>query len=405
MTTKLYWQDSHLTEFQATVLQRFDQAGHTVLELDQTAFYPEGGGQPSDTGWLAEADVAQVESAADGRILHHLEGLLANDFQSGALIQGRINWARRQEMMQQHTGQHLLSQAFFQLFGAETKGFRILGEVTQIDLTLDAAANAVTGALERAEELTNQVIFENRPIRLHEVSPAEAAQLPLRKESFISDCIRVVEIADFDWSPCGGTHAQQTGEVGLLAIRGWERAKQMLRVEFVAGTRLLRDYRANNHLAESLARHFTVSRAEAFNSVQRLEDDHKDLKKRARHLLEIAAQVEAQELRARVGESQGQRIIVRQFAGRDFEELKLLAHKLVAEARTVALLATTEGASVKLVFARSADLTSDMNALLKTACTALGGRGGGKPDFAQGGGGQTEQLETILAQAKETLLA
>jgi alanyl-tRNA synthetase len=402
MTTKLFWRDSALTTFTAQVTESFRQNEHTVLVLDQTAFYPEGGGQPSDTGRLNETLVTHVETAADGRILHHLESFV--EVPNGATIHGVVDWERRRELLQQHTGQHLLSQAFFQLFGAETKGFRILADVTQIDLTLEAQHEELPRALAQAEALANQVIFENRPIRLHEVTPEEAARLPLRKESFVSDCIRVVEIADFDWSPCGGTHAKQTGEVGLLAIRGWERAKRMVRVEFVCGNRLLRDYHVHNHITDTLARQFTVGRAELIDSVARLVDENKVLLRRSRQLAEVAAQVEAQELYARVGESNGQRIIVRIFTDRDFEEAKLLAHKLVAHSGVVALLAVVQAGAAKLVYARSANLTSDMNSFLRAACEALGGRGGGKPDFAQGGGNQVELLEEVLERSKAEIL-
>jgi alanyl-tRNA synthetase len=403
MTTKLFWRDAHLTDFTAQVLDCFEQAGHTVLVLDQTAFYPEGGGQPSDTGRLNEALVTHAETAPDGRILHHLQTHVS--LQPGATVQGVVAWERRRELLQQHTGQHLLSQAFFQLFGAETKGFRILAEVSQIDLALDAPANDVPRALAQAEALTNQIIFENRPVRLHEVTPEQAAQLPLRKESFVSDCIRVVEIADFDWSPCGGTHAKQTGEVGLLAVRGWERAKQMVRVEFVCGSRLLRDYHVNNSITETLARQFTVGRTETPASVTRLMEENKILQRRSRQLAEVAARVEAEELFNRVGESNGQRIVVRTFTDRDFEEAKLLAHKLAAHPGVVALLAVVQAGAAKLVFARSANLTCDMNSLLRQACETLGGRGGGKPDFAQGGGSQVELLEEVLARAKAGILS
>jgi len=397
MTTKLYWTDSHLTEFTATVVDCLTQQGQPVLVLDQTAFYPEGGGQPSDTGSINGIEVTYVEATADGRILHHLK--TGSGLQVGEPITAIVDRARRREMMQQHTGQHIISQAFFQLFGAETKGFRITADVTQIDLTLEAQPHEVAAAIARAEELANRVIFDNRNIRVHEVMPDEAAKLPLRKESFITDCIRVIEIDEFDWSPCGGTHAKQTGEVGLLAVRGWERAKQMVRVEFVCGVRALQDYRLDHQIADGLARQFTVGRAEVLNSVSRLQDENKTLVRRVKHLAEVAAQVEAQELLARVGENNGKRVVAQVINDRDFEEVKMLAHKLVAQPGVVALLATAQSESAKLVFARSADLANDMNALLRAACEELGGRGGGKPDFAQGGGSRVNLLEQVLEKA------
>ena len=231
MTTKLYWLDSHLTQFSAQVMDYFVQDGHQVVVLDQSAFYPGGGGQPYDTGAINAARVTAVAMTEDGRMLHHLEGEVP--FRVGEMVTGAVDWPRRLEMLQQHTGQHILSQAFFQLFGAETRGFRIFEQVAEVDLTLDGSPDELTAAIRQAEELANAVVFEDRAVRLHTVTPAEAVQLPLRKENFNTDCVRVVEIADFDWSPCGGTHARRTGEVGLIAVRSWERAKRMTRVQFV----------------------------------------------------------------------------------------------------------------------------------------------------------------------------
>src|SRR5262249_32869236 len=157
---------------------------------------------------------------------------------------------RRRDLTQQHTGQHILSQAFFRLFGAETRGFRIGDRVAEIDLTLEVHQNEIAGAITSAESLANEVVFDDREIRTHLLTPEQASTMPLRKESFVTDCVRVVEIDEFDLSPCGGTHAARTGEIGLITARNWERAKRMTRVQFVCGGRALNDYRATRDLAD-----------------------------------------------------------------------------------------------------------------------------------------------------------
>ena len=258
MTTKLYWEDSHLSEFSASVIDCFEQDNKSVVVLDRTAFYPLGGGQPCDTGMIASARVNAVSSNDDGIVFHHLDS--GFKFTKGELVNCKIDWVHRLEMTQQHTGQHLLSQAFFQLFGAETRGFRINQNYSEIDLELELQPEEIPAAIQQAEDLANTIVFENREIRTHLVTPEAAAKFPLRKESFISDCVRIVEIADFDWSPCGGTHARRTGEVGLLAIKSWERAKKMTRVQFVGGIRALQDYRAANKTAQTIARKFSLAR-------------------------------------------------------------------------------------------------------------------------------------------------
>jgi alanyl-tRNA synthetase len=402
MTTKLYWEDSHLARFTARVTDTRMQDGHRIVVLDRSAFYPTGGGQPCDTGSINSAKVVDVEMTHDEGILHHLDGDVS--FAIGEEVACEIDWNRRLEMMQQHTGQHILSQAFFQLFGAETKGFRITDRATEIDLTLEAHPDEIEQAIVRAEELANDVVFDNRKVRIHNVTPEEASNLPLRKESFVADCVRVIEIADYDWSPCGGTHAVRTGEVGIIAVRGWERAKKMTRVQFICGMRVLNDYRSTNRTAEAIARKFSVGRDEAESAVARLLDENKQLTRRIRELAGLAAKAEAQHLIESVGVSNGLRVVVRVFDDRDFEELKLLAHRLVEGDGVVALLAVKESQMARMVFARSSDVSADMNSLMKMVCERLGGRGGGKPDFAQGGGAKLSELDSALEAAKSAVI-
>jgi alanyl-tRNA synthetase len=307
-------------------------------------------------------------------------------------------------MMQQHTGQHILSQAFFRLFGAETRGFRITDRGAEIDLTLEAHPEEIEQAMVRAEELANRTVFDNLEIRTHELSPGEAANLPLRKESFITDCIRVVEIAGYDWSPCGGTHVKQTGEVGLILGRRWERAKKMTRVHFVCGMRALRDYRTANQTAEAIAGKLSVGREEAVVSVSRLIDENKRLSRRVREMAELTANIEAQDLIEATDQTNGIRIVSKIFEDREFEELKLVAHRLVEREGVIALLATRQSEMARLVFARSPELSAEMNELMKVVCEKLGGRGGGKPDFAQGGGAKIDELGNAIEIAKSKLV-
>lgn len=395
VTKKLYWEDSRLTRFSATVVDSYPRDGRTAIVLDQTAFYPTGGGQPCDRGQLASYPVREVEIDDEERILHWIDGGIP--LQPGEIVAGEIDLPRRRELTQQHTGQHILSQAFFQLFGAETAGFRITDRATEIDLTLDAPPDQIPRMIREAEDLANSIVFDNRPIRLHELSPAEAAKLPLRKESFVTDCVRVVEIADFDWSPCGGTHAATTGEVGLIVVRSSERAKRMVRIHFLAGVRALADYRITNEITENLARRLSVGREELDSAIDRQQEETKRLLRRNRELSQIAAEVEARQLLSTdTTSADGARLVVRVFDDRDFDELKLLAHQLVAAPGVLALLATRQDSTVRLVFARSGDLLCDVNQMMKQAVERLGGRGGGRPDFAQGGGDDIPDLPGFL---------
>ncbi|QQS47933.1 MAG: hypothetical protein IPM66_04555 [Acidobacteriota bacterium] len=394
MTTKLFWQDSHLACFDARVVSVGTRDSDLIIELDQTAFYPTGGGQPCDLGRIDGVEVLEVEISEGERIYHRMKG--NPGLEPGRRIKGEIDWKRRLEMMQQHTGQHILSQAFFQLFGAETRGFRIVDRSTEIDLALDMPPGEIEEAVRQAEDLANDLVFSDRRVRIHEVSPEEAAKLPLRKESFIPDCVRVVEIEDFDFSPCGGTHVRRTGEVGLIAIRGWERAKRMTRVHFVCGRRALLDYRSVAGVVDSLSRRLSVGRDEIEPSVIRLQDENKQLTRRVRELARLEADLEANRLLESAAETDGLRLVTACFDDRDVEEVKLTAHRLVDRERVIALLATIDGDAVRLVFARSSDLEVDLNQLMRTACQSIGGRGGGRPDFAMGGGPAPQNVPAFL---------
>lgn len=407
-TERLYYHDSHLIEFDATVVDISERvSGWTALTLDRTAFYPTGGGQPSDTGTLNGLKVVECIDDEDDGVLHVIQG---RPPAVGATVNGRVDWLRRLDHIQQHTGQHILSQAFVTLFNAPTRGFRVLSDYCEIDVEL---AHPSPEVIERAVELANNVIWEDRDIRIASVSPAEAADLPLRKESTRQGDLRLIEIEGFDLTPCGGTHAYRTGEVGMIAVRTWERAKGMTRMEFVAGMRALSDYRRANATARSVAALFSSARDDAVNLSARMIDENKELHRRVRELESFAAKFEADEL-LRTGSTRASSgsqakspvtIVAKVFSNRDADSLKQLAHALIAYPNVIALLASQETDTARLVFARSGDSPVDMNALMKDACAALEGRGGGKPDFAQGGGKNVNRVAEVLEQAAQNVVS
>ena len=393
-TERLYYRDSHLIEFDARVVDISERvSGWLAVTLDRTAFYPTGGGQPSDTGTLNGARV--VECIDEGEsVLHVVLGLAPA---IGAPIKGRVDWPRRLDHIQHHTGQHILSQAFITLFNAPTRSFRMMDQVCEIDVDL---AEPTTERIERAVELANNVIWEDRPIAVRQVTAAEAAQLPLRKEAGREGELRLIEIEGFDLTPCGGTHACHTGEVGLVAVRSWVRAKGLTRIEFVAGRRALEDYRRANKTALSVAGLFSAGRDDAPLLAARTIEENKELHRRVRALEEIATRVEAEDMLAEATVLPvGTRLVAKTFLGRDADSLKHLAQALMSHPRTVALLGSHDKDTARLVFARSADAGGDMNALMKEACTMVDGRGGGKPDLAQGGGHKVEKLDQAINAA------
>ncbi|HEX8142893.1 MAG TPA: DHHA1 domain-containing protein [Pyrinomonadaceae bacterium] len=400
ITERLYYKDSHLTQFEARVLSVTESvSGWCAVTLDRTAFYPTGGGQPSDTGLLDSTAVIECIDQEDGNVLHVIQGRAP---QVGATVRGRVDWERRLDHIQQHTGQHILSQAFVALYGAQTRSFRMMDESSEIDLALDEASDE---RIERAIELANSIVWEDRPIQVRLVTAEEAAALPLRKDSARAGELRIIEIEDFDLSPCGGTHAQRTGEVGLIAARSWERARGLLRLEFVAGRRVLADYRRANRTARRVAALFSIARDEAPVSVARLLEENKQLSRRIRTLEEAASRTEGEELLSGAAPrpTDGLRLIARTFDGRDAEALKHLALAIIAHPQTIALLGSRDGETARLVFARSADAPGDMNTLMRHACSLLDGRGGGRPDMAQGGGHLVHKLDDAIEAARRAL--
>ena len=394
VTERLYYSDSHLIEFEARVVDVTERvSGWTAIVLNRTAFYPTGGGQPSDTGTLDGMRVAECIDDGDNGVLHVVQGQTpARD----AIVRGRVDWPRRLDHIQQHTGQHILSQAFVTLFNAPTRGFRVLESSCEIDVELPEPSSE---KIERAVQLANNVIWEDRVITIRNVASEEASELSLRKEPSREGELRLIEIEGFDLTPCGGTHAYRTGEVGVIVVRAWERAKGLTRIDFAAGTRALADYRKANRSARDVAALFSSGRDDGPHLASQMLEENKDLHRQIRVLEEMAASVEAEKLLGEAAEG----VIAKVFDGRDAESLRKLAQALIANPETIVLLGSRDKDTARLVFARSSDAAGDMNTLMREACLMLDGRGGGKPELAQGGGKRVERLEETIALIRSKL--
>ena len=404
MTERLYYDDPHLIDFTARVL-RVEPANddRTLITLDRTAFYPVGGGQPHDIGTLGGAEVVDCTSDEQGDVIHTIRGTPpALDTE----IVAHVDRARRRDHIQQHTAQHILSRALLDLFDAPTEGFRMSETDSEIDIRL---ADPIDTKLEDALALANEIVWQNRAINIRYMTEEEAASAKLRRRFERTGTLRVIEIDGFDRNPCGGTHAEHTGEVGIILIKSLERAKGLTRITFVAGARAARDYARTNRTARAVADLFSVARDDVPAAARRLIDDHKEIQRRLRQHETIAAAHEADDLR-RTAERlpDGTRLIRRRFTDRDAESLKTLAQNLIRGGndgdRTIALLASDDHGTARLVFARTPDARGDMNQLMRNACTLLDGRGGGKPDLAQGGGRDATRIDSALDDALAQLI-
>ncbi|MDX1688212.1 MAG: DHHA1 domain-containing protein [Candidatus Promineifilaceae bacterium] len=401
MSDKLYYHDAYQRTFTADVIQRFSHEGRPAVILDQTCFYPTSGGQPADRGKLNERDVIDVFfRESDGEIAHVLSGELWDDE-----VTGEIDWARRFDHMQQHTGQHVLSQAFIKVAGAETMSFHLSAESVTIDLK---PAGLQPGEIERAEMLSNEIIWEDRPIQIHVVSESEAHELPLRKVPDLeSDSLRLVEIEGFDLTACGGTHVARTGAIGLIKIVKLERRGEELRVYFSCGRRALLDYRQKNGIVNRLSNTLTTGYWNLEEHVDKLLEENKETQRQLRRQQAKLLRYEAAELVRETPFEKQARIVSRCFLNRDRDELHGLAKALVEHEGTVALLGIA-GNKAHLLFARAEDAPGQMNQLLKSALQTLdNGGGGGTATFAQGGGPPADEsrIQQALNRAKKLLLA
>ena len=387
MTHRLYYTDSYLREFDATVIDVHPRNAHVGVVLDRTAFYPTSGGQPHDTGTLNNLPVIDVLEDEEDRIVH----VVAERLQG--TVKGAVDWLRRFDHMQQHTGQHILSQACLRTLGAQTRAVHLGGEVSTLDLDRpEMSAEAVASA----EDLANQIVFEDRPVLVREFEEADLVSLQLRRPPKKHGRIRVVEVEDFDRSACGGTHVRRTGEVGPIKIRRWERFKGGTRVEFYCGWRALRDYRWKNALTLELASQLTVKDAEVLGAVSRLAGQLRD---RDRVLADVQDRLIDLEARQRLAQTPGPPYLVAAVVPEwTTAMVTAMAGRLAKADSTVAVLGSSEG---HLVIARSADLDLDAAALLTQVVQQHGGRGGGRPAYAQGSVPVPRITEAVEAARRE----
>jgi alanyl-tRNA synthetase len=393
-TERLYYADAYRRTFRARVAAVVAApGGRAGVVLDRTAFYPTGGGQPHDTGALAGCPVVDVVDAG-GEIVHVLGGPgPGSGLEPGAEVDGVVDWDRRFDHMQQHTAQHILSGVFLQVLGAETVSVH-LGDSSTLDL---ATPSLSPEDAERVQDAAARIVFENRPVTARIVPASEAGALGLRRPPGREGPLRVVEVEGCDRSACGGTHVRSTAEVGIVLLRRWERTRGRVRVEFLAGWRAVRDYREKHALVSVWSARLTVGDRELGDALERLA---RDARERERALADARRRLlvyEAERLAAGPA-GPGPRVLRLEFPQRDAEEVRLLVRELVSRAPCVVLAGVRE--TGRLYFSRSPGAGPEMAAVLARASGAVGGRGGGTAEFAQGTVPPGEAVARALALAE-----
>ena len=393
MTRKLYYDDARTLEFEAAEGVAVEGGGRRGVRLPATYFYPTSGGQPHDLGSLGAALVVEVTDDDEG-VTHWLDG-----DPGPAPWKARIDAARRLDHMQQHTGQHVLSQAFVRALRAPTVSFHLGADSATIDVELRDAAR-----IGEAEALANRVLSEGREVRAYEVDPGEVEALGLRKPPAARGRIRIVDIADFDRSACGGTHVLRTSEIQLIKILATERVRENLRVEFVCGARALSDYARKHELLQRLGARFTTGALQIEAVVGKKLDEAAALRKSQERLEQELAAHEVDALASAARASGGARLLTRWIEGRSAAYVRALAAGLGSRPGLVfALGAAAEPPAWFMGHGPGVEL--DLRPVWKSWSAEIGARGGGQPNLVQGGGLSGIAPEAALARADALLSA
>jgi len=387
---RLYYKDPYRTTFKANVIREGVEDGRPFAVLENTLFYPTGGGQPHDTGKLNGIRVTDVEEK-DGEILHYVEKPL-----NALVVSGKIDWTRRHDHMQQHTGQHILTAAFIETAGCATVSFHLGSESVSIDLDTE---HLIDEQLEAAEKRANEIIRENRAIETRWVTEGELDRNRLRKEIAVDGEIRLVIIPDYDYNGCGGTHPYSTGEVGQLKILGMERVRKKTRIHFVCGNRILDQLEKKNRILKEAVGMLSVPEENTTEAIRRLLDTNRALEKQ---LAEAEGRLLEMEARSLVTTGP---LVKASFKDRPIGVLQKLG-RAAATARedAIVLLTVRNGGKLQFVAARGSEAKVSMKQVAAAALEATGGKGGGSEAFVQGGGDTSltaEELLSVMASAIE----
>lgn len=379
MTKRIYYQENTKTDFDARIIAIQTTDDGWIVQLNQSAFYPTSGGQPHDTGTINGIPVTNVWEDQDGEIWH----LLETDPGEIHIVRGSIDWPRRFDHMQQHSGQHLLSAVCAEKFGANTIGFHIGSVTNTIDLNIE---NLTDDEINLIETEANNLVWENKPVSIRYVRGEEINQLPIRKKPKVTGEVRVIEIHQVDFSACGGTHVSSTGEIGLIKIVGKEKYKQGVRLEFLCGGRALQHYQENLATLYRISADLSIHPSELPAAVNRFRKEIVDSHRKIKEIQKAYLPYEAENIWQMASKTGGLRRIHAHWVGRDYDDIRIIADLLRQHEKTVLLLALTEKDKVRLICTRSNNLVDfDSAWVLKQALDLLGGRGGGSAEYAQGG--------------------
>ncbi len=392
MTERIYYRDSYLKEYKSKVVKKIEIKNRPALVLDQTIFYPTSGGQPYDQGFIQNIPVVEVLEEGED-VIHILPQEWEGKEQEEVISQ--IDWKRRFDHMQQHSGQHILSGALMKIWGIETLSFHLGEKYCTLDIN---KTNLTSEEIKNIEFKANKIIFENRPIESYFIEQKEELKrLNLRKEVKRKGKIRIVEVKDFDISACGGTHCRASGEIGLIKITRWEKKGENIRLEFICGYRAWEDYFWKNEMIKMISGKLTVKDTELTEAIERLMEERREINKELRGFKEKWQEYEVNQLIAQVSPREdGLRVIKKIFKEKNFPEVRGIVQRLVNLNKKILVFAGVIDNGGKIIFACSKNLNYDMKRLVKEAEKFIEGHGGGSINFAQSGGKKVEGLAQAI---------
>ncbi|MHA1646330.1 MAG: alanyl-tRNA editing protein [Promethearchaeota archaeon] len=416
MKSRLFYQNQYMKEFTAKVLEciPMKKKKNFGIILNRTCFYPEGGGQPGDKGKLDEIDVIdtqKIHETKDGIKQDKIVHIVKNAIEIGKEIRGKIDWERRFNFMQAHTAQHLISEVLLNKWNIATLSVHFGENSTSIDIKRD---NLTWKDVNKLEKELNTAIFENHPVEIHWITnEADLTKFPLRKKPTKKDKLgyRIVVIKDLDYSPCGGTHLRSTGELGIIKISKWTRVKtgqeNGLRMEFLTGWKALEDYQNKAQRLSQSLKFLGIAESELFESVKRNQEEIRNQK----HCI--------QDLEAKLGKylvqdflqnadlipDSNAKIVHHIFEDTGMKPMRDIATQIIEEEKSALIIfANRTKEKANLLFIRNSEYFPEINlsSLLRETAEKLGGKGGGKPNFAQGGG-NSKNLNKVFTEIVEKI--
>jgi len=394
MTEKIYYQDSYQFDFEAKVVRTLQKDGHPGVILDRTCFYPQGGGQPADHGFLNQLRVNDVQSEGED-IIHYLESPL-----SANSVLGRVDEARRRDFMQQHTGQHILSQSILRVGNWNTVSVHFGDDYTAVET--DASAIPSSKYLE-IEEAANRIIQQNLPVKIEWVDPEEVERFQIRRPPPEVKKVRIVQVGDFDASACGGLHVASTGEVGLLKIIGEEKIRGRIRIHALIGKRAFIDYDRKLKVVQELCRMLSCRENALVQQILNISEQLKETQKNLQKFQIEKISLLAQESLSAADMINDIPVIHRIFENTDNKLLKVFVDSVLEKPGRVAVVISKNGEELNWMAGHTLSRPLHLAELCEPILGLIEGRGGGKPAFIQGGGKKVSGIPQFLGEFTKKL--